>query len=226
MGTWSAAIKGNDTFLDVYGYFFNLYNQGEEPDSITQKALKDFEDMIVDEIDEDCYEFYYAIALAQWETKSLDSFFYNRVKEIIESGKDMYLQEAFPKQAKQRQKVLEKFLAKISTEKNKPKRRIKPKVAISHHPFLTAVSPDSQKTFVISQIFSERYPSHIIGVMNWGSGGSSVFHFTEIGRYITAKWIDNQTLEITHDKTIQFQVKQETSFFNGDTITIIYREIK
>ncbi len=224
MGTWSAAIDGNDAFLDVYGYFFKLYNQGEDPVSITQEALKYFEEMIVDEIDEDCYEFYYAIALAQWETKSLDSFFYNRVKEIIESGKDMYLQEACPKQARQRQKVLEKFLTKISTVKNRPKRRIKPKVTVLHHPFVTAVSPDNQKTFVISQIFPEEHPSYIIGVMDWGSGGGSVFYFAETGKYITAKWIDNQTLQIIHESNINFQKKEATSFFCGNTVKILYKE--
>lgn len=223
MGTWSFKINGNDAFLDVYSYFFDLYNQGIEPEYITQEAFKHFAEMIIDEADEDCYEFFYAIALAQWETKSLDSIFYTRVKEIIENGKDKLLQELDTKSAKQRQKVLEKFLAKISTEKEKPKRRVKPKVNISSHPFATIKSPDTHKTFIISQQFIEGEPNCIIGTLNWGSGGSSIFYFTQVGKYISAQWLDEQTLEIIHDPTIVFQNKEAKSFFAGNTIDIQYK---
>jgi hypothetical protein len=87
MGTWDIKINGNDTFLDIYDYFFNLYNQGEDPTTISLQILRNFADSFED--DDEKNDSLFGLALAQWETKSLDPEIFKQVKTIIESGNDM-----------------------------------------------------------------------------------------------------------------------------------------
>src|SRR5690242_9348648 len=89
MGSWSTAINGNDTFLDIYQAFFDLYNEGLNPTDISKKILADYDEMFSDH--EDRNNSLFGLALAQWETKSLDSQLLKRVKEIIETGEDLKL---------------------------------------------------------------------------------------------------------------------------------------
>jgi hypothetical protein len=126
MGTWNTSINGNDSFLDIYQNFFDLYNQGQNPGDISRQLQDDFEDTFSDY--EDKNNSLFALALAQWETKSLDPSILKKVKEIIESGNDFNLWkelEADEKAIKRRGTVLENFLKKISTERDKPKRRVR-----------------------------------------------------------------------------------------------------
>ena len=59
-------------------------------------------------------------------------------------------------------------------------------------------------------------------MMRWGQGGGAILYFTGQNKYVSAKWLDSQTLEVTHDKDIQFTKKDETFFFCGDQGKIIY----
>ena len=68
MGTWGTAIKDSDAFADIYSQFFELYNKGAQPDNISQKMTTDNCEML--EIEEEKNSFWFALALAQWETKS------------------------------------------------------------------------------------------------------------------------------------------------------------
>lgn len=89
MGNWSTAIKDSDVFSDVYGDFFELYNNGENPKEITEKILT--ENFEILEIDSEKNDFWFAIALAQWETKTLDEKILKKVENIINSGDDIKL---------------------------------------------------------------------------------------------------------------------------------------
>jgi hypothetical protein len=124
MGNWSTAIKGNDTTMDVYETFFDLYNEGQEASEVSAQVMEIFEDAFSDE--DDRHAALFGLVLAQWETKSLDSTLFEEVKAIIESGSDLDLWtalEASEADLKSRKKVLNQFLAKISVEKTKPKKR-------------------------------------------------------------------------------------------------------
>lgn len=130
MGTWNTSIKGNDASSDIYSDFFDLYNDGKSPDEISKKIFADYQEVL--DNPQDCNNFWFALALAQWETKSLDGKVYNKVKEIIESGKDLKVWEelgANKKDIQKRKDVLDKFLVTIQTEKEKAKtpKKIKPK---------------------------------------------------------------------------------------------------
>jgi hypothetical protein len=129
MGTWGTAIKDNDTFADIYDDFFELYNKGEEPDDISKKIIADNWEML--EIEEDKNNVWFALALTQWETKSLRADVLSKVEDIITSGHDLkiwYDLEASEQDIKKRKIVLDKFLEKLRLDKPKAKPRKKKKL--------------------------------------------------------------------------------------------------
>lgn len=130
MGTWNTSIKGNDASSDIYSDFFELYNDGKSPVEISKKIFADYQEVLDNPLD--CNNFWFALALAQWETKSLDENVYKKVKEIIDSGNDLKVWKelgAEKKDIQKRKNVLDKFLIIIQTEKEKakPPKKIKPK---------------------------------------------------------------------------------------------------
>ncbi len=131
MGTWGTAISSNDTFADIYDEFFSMYDEGLEVDEISQKLIATNTDLINDL--DDANNFWFALAKAQWECKKLDDKIYERVNLIIQSGSDIDIWrklDATAKDIEKRKLVLDAFLLKISTEKEKPKARKKRKIYI------------------------------------------------------------------------------------------------
>lgn len=128
MGAWGTNIKDNDTSADIYADFFDLYNEGKNPTDISAKLLADNKELI--DNPDDCNNFWFALALAQWETKSLDRIIFEKVKEIIESDNDIKVWkdlDADEKDLAKRKNALEKFFTKLQTEKPKVKPRAKPR---------------------------------------------------------------------------------------------------
>lgn len=133
MGTWGTSIKDSDAFADIYSEFFDLYDNGGKPDIISKKVIDDNWEIL--EIEEEKNSLWFAVALAQWETKSLDPKILSIVEDIISSGADLktWLDlGANEKDIKKRKIVLDKFLEKIQSErpKAKPRKRIKLKTPI------------------------------------------------------------------------------------------------
>ena len=130
MGT---AIKDSDAFADIYSEYFDLYNKGEQPLNISKKIIEDNWEIL--EIEEEKHSLWFALALAQWETKSLDPKILQTVKEIITTDADLKIWSelgASERDIKKRKVALENFLEKIKSEKPKPKsiKRPKSKTAI------------------------------------------------------------------------------------------------
>jgi len=225
MGTWNTKINGNDIFQDIYQDFFDLYNQGQNPADISKLIQDNFAENF-----NDCDErnnCLFGLILAQWETKSIDPLIFGQVKEIIESGNDIRVWKelgADDKTLKQRQTILDKFLVQISTDREKPKRRVRSKFEFETIDLVKITSPDNLKTFEVSEEFANKKYIHTSGIMMWGQGGGSVLYFTEQGKFITAKWLDKKTLEVIYDKSIIFDKKDESAYFMGDDIKIIYKE--
>lgn len=120
MGTWRI-IKNNNTFTDIYDKFYELYNTGKKTDAISRKIIDDYSEIIKKE---EKNSLWFAIALAQWETKSLDSQVLSTVERIISSGDDLkvWLDRGASKQEiKERKAALCKFLEKIKSYKAKAK---------------------------------------------------------------------------------------------------------
>ena len=223
MGTWNNKIDGNDTFQDIYQNFFKLYNQGQNPVEIANQIQEDCAQMFEDYDDRNNSLF--SLALAQWETKSLDQIVYNQVKEIIETGKDIEVWQglgADEKTLKQRKIILDKFLIQISTEREKPKRRVKQKFEFTTIELVKAVAPDNNKVFEASEFYTNGVYGQTGSGISWATGGGSVFYFTGQGQFVTARWLDSQTLEVRHDKNIVFTKKDETFFYHEDQGKVIY----
>jgi len=226
MGTWNTDIKGNDTTLDIYSNFFDKYNQGENQIYVSNEIKQDFKDYFMDTDDRN--NSFFGLALAQWETKCLEPEIFKEVEKIIKNGIDLELWKqlgADEKMLKKRQKELDKFLTQISIERPKPKRRKRPKFEFTTKELVKTISPDNKKEFVIMEEFTNQEYIHTSGIMTWYSGGANgiMYHNTENGN-ITAKWIDNGHLIITHDKNIVFEKKEEKGFYYGDGIKISYTE--
>jgi hypothetical protein len=226
MGAWSEKIKDNDTTLDIYSAFFDRYNSGENPDLISKSIKEEYADYFNDTDDRN--NALIGLALAQWETKSLDSDLYKEIKDLIETGKDLTVWNelgANEKSLKKRKNELDKFLNQISTERDKPKRRVRPKFEFSTNILIKAIAPDNKKELVIQEEFGNGKYIHTSGIMTWYSGGGAgiVYHDKLDGK-IKANWIDNQTIEIIHESGLNFTKKEPKSYFCGDEILIRYKE--
>ncbi|MRG46902.1 hypothetical protein GFS24_17405 [Chitinophaga sp. SYP-B3965] len=124
MGTWGTGITDNDNSADIYDEFFEEFDKGVHPARISKNVIANNQDSI------DSNDFWLALALAQWETGSLDPAIFTRVKDIVESKQDIELWrecDASDEDLVKRQKDLEEFIAKISVENANPKVNIKPK---------------------------------------------------------------------------------------------------
>lgn len=131
MGTWSAEIFGNDTSCEVKEYFYLEYNIGKEPEEINELIKSKFEYSLNDEDDKNNVLFAWTFCL--WETKSLNNELYKIICKTIEDKSDLEVWkslEANEKLLKEREKYLDKFLLKISTERATAKKRIKPPVQL------------------------------------------------------------------------------------------------
>ncbi len=126
MGTWGTAIPSNDTYADVYGDFFDLYNKGIKVPDISKQIIAKNQEIINDA--DDSNNFWFALAKAQWECKQLDKDLFNKVKKIIDTGADLVVwRQLNPKEEdiQKRKLALDKFLSHISIEKSKAKPRKK-----------------------------------------------------------------------------------------------------
>ena len=128
MGAWGTGISSNDTYADIYEQFVDLYNDGLSVSEITKRLIDENQETI--NIAEDAPNFWFALANAQWECKALDKEIFSKVEHLIKSGEDIRIWkelDATPADLKTREKVLSKFLSKLQTEKDNPRKRTKKK---------------------------------------------------------------------------------------------------
>lgn len=126
MGTWGTGISSNDDFADVYGEFFDLYNDGKSVPEITDLVISRNSEMLG--MPEAANNVWFAIAKAQWECKQLQPEIYDRVKTIIDSEADLILWAdlgANKAEIAKRRSVLSKFLSQLQSNRPKAKSRKK-----------------------------------------------------------------------------------------------------
>lgn len=129
MGAWGTGISSNDTYADIYEQFIDLYNEGLDVTKITERLISENQETL--DIPEDANNFWFAIANGQWECKALDKEIFSKVEQIIQSGHDLQVWkelDAAPTDLKAREKALNKFLAKLQTEKESARKRTKKKL--------------------------------------------------------------------------------------------------
>ena len=110
MGTWGTGIKSNDTSGDIYDDFFKLYNEGKSVIEISEQLIKQKKELIEDKYDSN--NFWFALALCQWECKQLDNSLLEKIKKIIESKSDLAIWkelDATDSDIKKRESELNKF---------------------------------------------------------------------------------------------------------------------
>jgi hypothetical protein len=165
--------------------------------------------------------------LAQWETKSLEPEILKQVKKIIDSGTDLELWKelgADEKTIQERKTELQNFLKLISTEKPKAKRRIRLKFEFTTNELVRTSTADGTKEFRVNEEFTNGKYIHTSGIMKWDSGGGAgIMYFNGEGKKVSAKWIDNNNLEIIHEPNLNFVKKENESFFRGDKVIIKYK---
>ncbi len=224
MGTWNTKIDGNDTFRDIYQDFFDLYNKGQDSIEVSKQIQLDSADMFEDY--DDRHNSLFALALAQWETKCLDVKLFEEVKNIIETDKNIEQWIGFgtsSQTVQKRKKELAAFLAKISVERSKAKRRSKKKSIFEAKRLVSVIAPDNLKEFYVSEEYIDNKYIHTSGLLMWGTGGGSVLYFEGEGKYISAIWLNSTTLKIIHAKEIVFSMKKESGYYCGDEVKILYK---
>ncbi|MFZ1700097.1 MAG: hypothetical protein WBO10_09570 [Pyrinomonadaceae bacterium] len=126
MGTWGTGIGSNDTYADVYGEFFDLYDDGLDVAAISSKLIRNNRETVNDS--DDANNFWFALAKCQWEVKSLEPQLFERICTIVESGADLEIWrrlDATEGNIRKREKVINDFLEKLRSEKPKARRRRK-----------------------------------------------------------------------------------------------------
>lgn len=124
MGTWSTAISDDDTFCEIYERFFELYDAGLGVEEITEKVASEFQE--IRGLREAVNNYWFAIARAQWECKSLDETVFATVKTIVETESDITIWMelgATDDDITKRRRVLRRFLQSLA----RPKARIRPR---------------------------------------------------------------------------------------------------
>tara|TARA_R110002020_G_scaffold105490_1_gene246100 strand:- start:3879 stop:4562 length:684 start_codon:yes stop_codon:yes gene_type:complete len=225
MGVWNTEIKGNDTTLDIYSNFFEKYNNGGNQVWVSNEIKTEFADYFSDSDDRNNSLF--GLALAQWETKSLEPEILSQVKEIIDNGTDLELWKklgADEKTIQERKSELQNFLKLISTVKPKAKRRVRPKFEFTTNELVRITTADGTKEFKVNEEFTNGKYIHTSGIMEWNSGGGAgIMYFNGEGKKVSAKWIDNNNLEIIHEPNLNFVKKENGSFFRGNEVKIEYK---
>ncbi|MDR2546822.1 MAG: hypothetical protein LBC96_04830 [Lachnospiraceae bacterium] len=131
VGTWGYKLNENDTSFDVIETFFEKYNEGMEPEVIKASILQQFS-FNVDNFDESD-DVFFPLAHCLWEVCALDKELLAFVRERIESGANLEVLKELDANddfLKERKAMLDKFLVKISVQRDKPKARKKPPVRV------------------------------------------------------------------------------------------------
>lgn len=226
MGSWGYQVGESDTFADVYDHFFDKYNGGATPEAATTSVRAELSDYFIEY--DDRYDAHFALALAQWETQSLEQSLLEKVGEYIESGADLKNWEergADSQLLKRRASALSAFLGKLRTPRSTKKRRRRPKFDFRTEILLEVPAPDGKKVFSVNEEFSDGEYIHTGAMMLWRDGGGSVFYFTKQGAKVSARWVDSQNLEVTIEKGINYSKRDLWAFFCGDKIDIHYNEV-
>lgn len=226
MGSWGHKLDESDTFADVYDLFFDEYNNGASPEAATDVVRSELADYF--EASDDRYDAHFALALAQWETKSLEPALLDKVEQFIESGADLRNWKdrgAEPDTLEQRSSALSAFLNKLGTPRKSKKRRVRIRNDFRRDKLIELAAPDGRKHLTVEEHYTGEAYSTTIGYLQWTDGGSGPsFCYDKQGVKISVRWLDSQNLEVTVERGIEFRKKDDWAFFFGDKVDIVYRE--
>lgn len=226
MGCWGHKISESDTFADVYEQFFDEYNNGATAEAAAAAVRTQLGDYFVEYDDQ--YDAHFALALAQWETQSLEPTLLKKVEQYVESGADLKNWEdrgADSKTLKSRASALSSFLKELQNPRPSKKRRRRPKFDFRTETLVEISAPDGKKVFSVSEEYSNGEYIHTGAGMMWANGGGSVFYFAKRGAEISVRWLDSQNLEVTIQKGLTHSKRDDWAFFCGDKVDVHYKEV-
>ena len=227
MGAWGAGIEDTDTFLDVYEQFFDAYNNGASPDEVTATVRDELVDYFADTDDQ--YDAHFALALAQWETQSLDEALLQTVAGYIESGaatENWRDRDADESTLKKHGAAASRFLKKLRKPRASKKRRRRQKFVFSKEVLVQLRAPDNRKTFTIAEHYTNGEYTYTLAVMLWANGGGRVFSSHQPGLSYAARWVDAHSLEIEMPGCVKEElaadhlIDLEKFFFAGDLVNL------
>jgi len=228
MGTWGTRIGEDDTFADIYDAFFDHYNDGRPAHQASQIVQEEQADAFAD--NDDRHEALFALALAQWETQTLDAELLTIVRNIITSGENLEnwkVRGGSQADLDQRDAALEIFLKQISRPRQTKKRRKKAKLDIIENVFVNCPAPDSKKSLIVTEAYVNNEFTGTTGMVMWGNSGGGIFHFGLPGLICSAKWLDAQNLEIRFSNIIESDLQygvgnSREAFYCGDRVSLSF----
>lgn len=222
LGAWGHNVGDSDTFADVYDQFYDAYNGGASPEAAAKGVRDELAEYFVD--DDDRFDSLCALALAQWETQSLEAPLLRDVKEFIDSGADLdnwRARDASEADLKKRAAALARFLKKLQKPRPSKKRRKRQRFDFSQRTLVELPAPDGKKTFSITESYTNGEYIHTGASMMWAGGGGSIFHVRQAGLEFAGNWIDAHNLEIRIPKCVEDEIRsghltnlEKTGFFN------------
>lgn len=120
MGAWGSGIRQDDFVMDVIGDFEEQLKAGKSIADASKALKKEHAEEMQD--DDDGPLFWIALADAQWTYGELDPEVLKRVQEDFESDRGLERWDEGRDGRAKRRAVLAKFIAKISSPKERPKK--------------------------------------------------------------------------------------------------------
>jgi hypothetical protein len=229
MGTWNTSIDADDAYRDVYDCFFQHYNAGESAERCSTAVMAECSAFFSDHDDQ--YAAFFALGMAQWETKALDAGVLAKIEEIVATGADLRnWQErgASATDLATRSSALAAFIETIRKPRPSKKRREANKKPDVHQTLLLDLSsPDGLKIAKVAEVYVDGEYVHTSATMMWSDGGGSLFHIVRPSVSLSGEWIDSQTLQIRFQNVSKDEVRfgigsEREAFFKGDRVTLAY----
>jgi hypothetical protein len=215
MGTSGVSVFADDFALDVREAYLKLLTDGVDDAKATRRMIRDFATADVDEGP----VFWVALAATQWEYGRLDATVKKRALKAIDQGTD--LERWTESKSRQKRKAVlaalrEKLLSQPPSPRM-PRRRQTVEV-----PSRALQSPDRRWTATAFEI-GDRTGRLGQVMVETKSGGGGVFAADCAFDAIKLRWIDSDTLEITHPRRVRIEKKDDSYFHRGKTIKILYQ---
>ena len=116
MSMWGAGVRQCDEFEDVYEEFFSRYIGDACPEEIYREILNEYQLEHCEQDEGFLYPVYYALAQCLWECGCRDSWLWDKITQIVETGSDVTFWKELDCDAsfeRRRQIELMKFLGKL-----------------------------------------------------------------------------------------------------------------
>ncbi len=224
MAASGVGLFQDDVAADVRSEYLDLLASGASDVDAFRTMVREWKESLADS--DDGPVFWLALAATQWEYGRLHPRAKVEALKVIDQGKgiDRWDDAGL---AKKRQAVLAQLKKKLLAPP--PKKRTPRIRAVPEAPSTSLTAPDGKAEATAWQFGTEpRRPQsqvYITMKVKRTEGGGSVFVASCALADIKLKWLDADTLRISHPKEAEVEQEDATSFYNGRTIAVKYRRV-